>query len=91
MKDIKNAITKIKKHASLNKKISCIFLGNTVQKEKDSYYVAPIRENKKFTFFSVILFNDHNAAKVAKLIDGHVYYILVDTEKKIITRKKNQD
>ena len=57
MKDIKYAITKIKKHASLNKKISCIFLGNTVQKEKDSYYITPIRENKKFIFFSIILFN----------------------------------
>ena len=85
MEDIKSTINKIKKIAISNNKISCIFLGNTVQKEKTSFYITPIRENKKFVFCSVILFNDSVAKKVARIIDGHVDYILVDTEKKIQT------
>ena len=47
MNDIKNTIIKIKKIAKLNNKISCVFLGNTVQKEKTTFYITPIRENKK--------------------------------------------
>ena len=86
MKDIKSTIIKIKKIAKLNNKISCVFLGNTVQKEKATFYITPIRENKKFVFCSVILFNDFVANKVAKMMDGHVNYILVDTEKKIQTK-----
>jgi hypothetical protein len=85
MKDIKSVVSSIKKIAKLNNKISCIFLGNTVQKEKSSFYITPIRENKKFIFCSVILFNDTSAKKIAKIIDGQVDYILVDTEKKIQT------
>ena len=89
MKDIKSTIIKIKKIAKLNNKISCVFLGNTVQKEKATFYITPIRENKKFVFCSVILFNDFVANKVAKMMDGHVNYILVDTEKKIQTKNTN--
>ena len=85
MKDIKHAIIKIKKIAKLNNKISCIFLGNTVQNEKASFYITPIRENKKFVFCSVILFSNHIAEKIAKIIDGHIDYVLVDNEKKIKT------
>ena len=69
-------------------KISSIFLGSTVQKEKSSFYITPIRENKKFVFFSVILFSDSTAKKIAKIIDGQVDYILVDTEKKVQTNFK---
>ena len=89
MKDIKSTIIKIKKIAKLNNKISCVFLGNTVQKEKATFYITPIRENKKFVFCSVILFNDFVANKVAKMMDGHINYILVDTEKKIQTKNTN--
>ena len=89
MNDIKNTIIKIKKIAKLNNKISCVFLGNTVQKEKTTFYITPIRENKKFVFCSVILFNDFVANKVAKMMDGHINYILVDTEKKIQTKNTN--
>ena len=89
MNDIKNTIIKIKKIAKLNNKISCVFLGNTVQKEKATFYITPIRENKKFVFCSVILFNDFVANKVAKMMDGHINYILVDTEKKIQTKNTN--
>ena len=82
MKDIKSTIIKIKKIAKLNNKISCVFLGNTVQKEKATFYITPIRENKKFVFCSVILFNDFVANKVAKMMDGHVNYILLILKKK---------
>ena len=66
MKDIKSVVNSIKKIAKLSNKISCIFLGNTVQKEKSSFYITPIRENKKFIFCSVILFNDTSAKKLQK-------------------------
>ena len=88
MKNIKSVISKIKKIAKSNNKISSIFLGSTVQKEKSSFYITPIRENKKFVFFSVILFSDSTAKKIAKIIDGQVDYILVDTEKKVQTNFK---
>ena len=52
MKNIKNVISKIKKIAKSNNKISSIFLGSTVQKEKSSFYITPIRENKKFIFLA---------------------------------------
>ena len=39
MKDIKSTISKIKKIAKLNNKISCVFLGNTVQKEKATFLI----------------------------------------------------
>ena len=48
MKNIKSTIIKIKKIAKLKSKISCVFLGNTAQKEKATFYITPIRENKKF-------------------------------------------
>ena len=88
MKNIKSVVNKIKKIAKSNNKISCIFLGSTVQKEKSSFYITPIRENKKFIFCSIILFSDSRAQKIAKIIDGQVDYILVDTEKKIQTNYK---
>ena len=88
MKNIKSVISKIKRIAKLNNKISCIFLGSTVQKEKSSFYITPIRENKKFIFFSIILFSENTAKKVARIIDGQVDYILVDTEKKVQTKVK---
>ncbi len=88
MKEIKSIINKIKKIAELNNKTSCIFLGNTVQKEKASFYTTPIRENKKFIFCSIILFSNNVAKKIAKIVDGNVDYVLVDTEKKIKTSHK---
>jgi len=88
MKEIKNIVDKIKKITKLNNKISCIFLGNTVQKEKASFYTTPIRENKKFVFCSIILFENSIAKKIAKIIDGNIDYVLVDTEKKSKTTHK---
>ena len=68
----------------LNKsnKIKCIFLGNTVKKENSSFYISDVRENEKFIYSSIIIYNNFFAKKISSFIDGKVDYVLVDTEKK---------
>lgn len=75
----------------LNKsnKIKCIFLGNTVKKENSSFYISDVRENEKFIYSSIIIYNNFFAKKISSFIDGKVDYVLVDTEKKIISKNKN--
>jgi len=75
----------------LNKsnKIKCIFLGNTVKKENSSFYISDVRENEKFIYSSIIMYNNFFAKKISSFIDGKVDYVLVDTEKKIISKNKN--
>ena len=70
---------------SKSKKIKCFFLGNTAKNEKSTFYITDIRENNKFIFASAIIFNDESAKKISKILDGKVKFILVDTEKKVIS------
>ena len=70
-----------------SKKIRCFFLGNTVKRENSNFYVTPIRENQKFIYAGAIIFNDFSARKIAKIIDGKVDFLLIDTEKKAISNK----
>ena len=46
-------------------------------------------ENQKFIYAGAIIFNDFSAKKIAEIIDGKVDFLLIDTEKKIISKKKN--
>lgn len=73
-----------------SKKIKCFFLGNTAKSEKPSFYVSDVRENSKFIFASAIIFNDKIAKKITRLIDGKVKYILLDTEKKVLSKSKKK-
>ncbi len=82
---LKNTIRTINK----SKKIRCFFLGNTVKKENSNFYVTPVRENRKFIYASAVIYNDFSAKKIAKRIDGKVDFLLIDTEKKVISKKKN--
>ena len=68
-----------------SKKIRCFFLGNTVKRESSSFYVTAIRENQKFIYAGAIIFSDFSAKKIAKIIDGKVDLLLIDTEKKAIS------
>jgi hypothetical protein len=87
MEDIKKVLSIIIERAKKKKKISCFFIGNTKKLENVNYYITPIRENERFIFSSCIVFNNNTAKKIAKIVDGKVDYILVDTEKKIKTKK----
>jgi hypothetical protein len=73
-----------------SKKIRCFFLGNTVKRESSSFYVTAIRENQKFIYAGIIIFNDFSAKKIAKIIDGKVDLLLIDTEKKVISKNIEQ-
>jgi len=88
MKDLKIVLSTIKKRSKEKKKISCFFIGNTKKKDNRNYYITPIRENERFIFSSCIVFNNSIAKKIAKILDGKVDYILVDTEKKIDSKNK---
>ena len=58
------------------------FFGNTSKIEQSDFYLSEIRENSKFIYVVGIFFNNKSVRKVAKIIDGKVDYVLVDTEKK---------
>lgn len=88
MQDLKIVLSRIVKRSKKKKKISCFFIGNTKKKEEENYYITPIRENERFIFSSCIVFNDRVAKKTAKILDGEVDYILVDTEKKVDSKNK---
>ncbi len=78
-------LTNTIKTINKSKKIRCFFLGNTVKRESSSFYVTTIRENQKFIYAGAIIFSDFSAKKIAKIIDGKVDLLLIDTEKKAIS------
>ncbi len=84
---LKNTINTINK----SKKNRCFFFGNTVKRENSNFYVTPVRENQKFIYGGAVIFNNFSAKKIARIVDGKVDFILVDTEKKVISNKKKMD
>ena len=78
-------LTNTIKTINKSKKIRCFFLGNTVKRESSSFYVTAIRENQKFIYAGAIIFSDSSAKKIAKIVDGKVDLLLIDTEKKAIS------
>jgi hypothetical protein len=89
MHDILKVVDFISKKSKKEKKISCFFIGNTSKNYKKSYYLTTVRENKNFIFSSVIVYSDFIVKKISKIIDGNIDFILVDSEKKILSKKKN--
>ena len=61
---------------------------NTVKRENSNFYVTAVRENQKFIYGGAVIFNDFSAKKIARIVDGKVDFVLVDTEKKVISNKK---
>ena len=85
-KDLKKKINLIKK----SKKIKVFYFGNTVKKESSSFYVTSIQENKSFIYFGAIIYNNKIAKKISKIVDGNFNFILVDIEKKVISKDKKE-
>lgn len=84
MKQINNIIRTL----NLSKKKKCFFFGNTIKKESTNYYITEVRESNRFIYIVGIFYNNNSAKKIAKAIDGKVDLILVDTEKKVISKNK---
>ena len=85
-KELKETLKIFKK----TKKITCLFIGNTVKKENLDFYITDVRENDKFIFVCAIIFSDNIARNIAKFVDGKVDIILIDTEKKTYSNKRNK-
>ena len=90
MKNIKKLIQSIRDKNFQSKKI-CFILGNTKKIENKSFFLTPVRENDDIIFFGAIVFNDHVAKKILKIIDGNVDYVFVDIEKKIQSKNSNRN
>lgn len=88
MIELNNKLKQFKKLNKQNKK-KAFFISNTSKNFKNKFYFTPIRETKKFIYFGCVLSDEKIAEKISKYIDGKIKHILVDTEKKSITKKKN--
>jgi hypothetical protein len=64
-------------------KLTGFCIGNTRKVDSTGLYFSPIRNTAKLVAGSVIVCKVSEAANIARMIDGMVQYILVDTEKKI--------
>ena len=85
----KELINKIK-FIQKSKKKKVFYFGNTAKKETPNFYLTNVQENKKFIYFGAIIFNNKSAQKIAKMVDGKVDFILVDIEKKVISKNKSE-
>ena len=78
------------KEISKSKKIKVFYFGNTAGIEKNSFYLTALRKNYKFEYFGAIIFSENSAKKISKIVDGKFDFILLDVEKKVISKKINQ-
>lgn len=63
-------------------KLSGFCIGNTTKVEATGLYFTHIRNTSRLVTGSVIVYEAHHAEEIARLVDGRVQYILVDSEKK---------
>ena len=80
--ELKIKIKKIIKLSKKEKKQIAFFIGNTKKDDKALFYITPIRQTENYVYFGVIVYDDLTAKKIAKITDGKVNLIFVDTEKK---------
>lgn len=64
-------------------KLTGFCIGNTRKVNATGMYFSPIRNTTKLVAGSAIVYEVAQAESIARLIDGRVDYVLVDTEKKI--------
>ncbi len=64
-------------------KIPAFCIGNTRKVDSSAYYFSPLRETSLVVAGSIIVSENQHAREVARVVDGRVRYIFVDTEKKI--------
>lgn len=58
-------------------------IGNTAKVDPNGFYFSPIRDTAQVVAGSIIVFKPHFAEEVARLVDGRVDFLFVDTEKKV--------
>lgn len=52
----------------------------------ENFYITPIRYINNFAYLGVVVKNVNTAIEIAKIVDGKVKYIFVDSEKKILRK-----
>ncbi len=76
-------VEKILKIANAEGKITGFSIGNTAKISAHDLYFTPIRNTSLMIMAGVIVYSEEQAENIAKIVDGKVQYILVDSEKKI--------
>ncbi len=69
--------------ASREGKLSGFCIGNTTKVNESGLYFSPIRNTSKLVAGSVIVYRAREAVEIARVVDGRVDYIFVDSEKKV--------
>lgn len=64
-------------------KLTGFCIGNTSKVDRTGLYFSPIRNTAKLVAGSAIVCAAGQAVDIARMIDGKIQYILVDTEKKV--------
>ena len=78
-----NQLTELaKKH----KKKTAFFIGSTAKVNKGSFYFTPVRELTSVFFAGAVVYSEHQAFEICRDVDGKVDIILVDAEKKILSK-----
>ena len=86
MDAIKKVINQIIDIGSLENKKTVILIGNTAKVEDAEFYLSPIRNYNQIVVAGAIVFGEEVAKKIARMIDGLVDYVFVDSEKKIVDK-----
>ena len=86
MDAIKKVINQIIDIGSLENKTTVFLIGNTAKVEDAEFYLSPIRNYNQIVVAGAIVFGEEVAKKIARMIDGLVDYVFVDSEKKIVDK-----
>ncbi|MBI2358469.1 MAG: NAD(P)-binding domain-containing protein [Deltaproteobacteria bacterium] len=89
--DIETVLAEVTRLAKREAKLTGFCIGNTRKVEKSGWYVTPIRNTARLVAGSVIVYQVRDAARIGRLVDGIVDYVLVDTEKKITPAMYGED
>ena len=79
---IKRYLEELLRIASLEGKTSVFLIGNTSKVIEGDFYTIPVRSYSQFIVTGAIVSGEKIAKNIAKLIDGKVSYIFIDSEKK---------
>lgn len=83
LEETETVLTEVVRLALAEKKHSGFCIGNTSKVDSEGLFFSPVRNTDHLVAGSVIVYRAHQAAEIARLVDGKVEYILVDAEKKV--------
>ena len=86
MKKIKSYVEEVIRISNNEAKASVFLIGNTSKIIKDDFYSIPIRSFNQFVVTGAIVSGEKIAQEIARIIDGKIDYVFVDSEKKIIDK-----